>query len=175
MKQIFPWIEQEQAALDARSVANPNARDFALKHFLALLKWLRRVLLQDAAVLSSSYGSLSFLTFPPFNTATFQAFASSSVPTIHQAEEEARLQLQNLPDQLAHTFRGLVTSSTLELQRMCTLQSHQITELTQTLRSLTDLVKMQSASKKSRCRRTGKGLSDSFLFPFLLLILTCPF
>ena len=172
MRQIFPWIEQEQAALDARSVANPNARDFALKHFLALLKWLRRVLLQDAAVLSSSHSCDSslpfkFLAFAPFNTATFQTFASSSAAVIHQAAEEARLQLQNLPDQYAHAFRGLVTSATLEQQRISALQSHQIMELTQNVQRLTDLLNMQSASKKPRHRRTGnKGLSGFLSFPF---------
>jgi hypothetical protein len=169
MQQIFPWIEQEQAALDARSVANPNARDFALKHFLTLLRWLRRVLLQDAAVLSSSYGSLPFLAFLPFNTAAFQTFASSSTAIIHQADEEARLQLQNLPDQYAHTFKGLVTSSALEQQHISTLHNHQIMELTQTIQRLSNLVEMQSASKKSRRYRTSKGQYNIFSFLFSCL------
>ena len=164
LQQVFPWIEREQAALEARSVANPNARDFALKHFLALLKWLRLVLLQDMAVLSTSYPSLPILAFAPFNTASFRGFATSSAATIHRAAEEARLQLQNLPDMYAQTFRGLVASSALEQQRIFTKQSHQIRELTQTVEKLSELLDMQSASKRSRRHHRGKS---SFLPGYL--------
>ena len=160
MQQVFPWIEQEQAALDARSAANPNARDFALKHFLTLLKWLRLVLLQDMAVLSTSYSSLPLMAFAPFNTTSFRDFAASSAAIIHHAAEEARLQLQKLPDLYAQTFRGLVTSSTLEQQRIFTAQSHQIRELTETVEKMSELLNMQPALKRSQHRRKGK--SNSF-------------
>jgi hypothetical protein len=163
MQQVFPWIEKEQAALEARSAANPNARDFALQHFLALLKWLRRVLLQDVAVLST-HGSIPLFAFAPFNTATFHAFAASSAAVIHHATENARLQLQNLPDLYAQTFRGLVVSSTLEQQRIFLEQSSQIKELTQTVKELTNLLEMQSGSKKPRRCHTGKGQSDCNIF-----------
>jgi hypothetical protein len=163
--QVFPWIEQEQAALEARSAANPNTRDFALKHFLTLLLWLRRVLLQDAAILSTTHSSLPIFAYAPFNTAAFHAFAAGSAAIVRQAAEDARLQLQNLPDQYAHTFRGLVTSSTLEQQRIFAAQSHQIVELTHTVEKMTSLLEMQSGSKKSRRRRKGKdGQFNLFLF-----------
>lgn len=153
IRQLFPWIEQEQAALNARSAADPNARDFALKHFLTLLSWLRHVLLQDAAVLSTSHSSLQIFRYAPFNTAAFQSFASTSASVVAQAAEDARLQLQNLPDQYALTFRGLITSSAMEQQRVHAAQNRQIVELTQTVEKMAALLEMQSGSKKSRRRR----------------------
>lgn len=160
MQQVFPWIEEKQAALEARSTANPNARDFALKQFLTLLKWLRRVLLQDVAVLStSSYGTIPLFAFAPFNTAAFQTFASGSATVIQRAAEDARLQLQNLPDQFAHTFRGLLANHTLEQQRIITDQNRKIEDLTQIITNLVGLSEMQSASKKSQRRHTSRGQS----------------
>jgi hypothetical protein len=158
MQQVFPWIEKEQAALEARSAANSNARDFALKHFLTLLKWLRRVLLQDVAVLStSSHGFIPLFDFAPFNMAAFRTFAADSDTVIRRAAENARLQLQNLPDLYAHTFRGLVASSTLEQQRIFTAQSRQIEDLSQTVEQLVSLIEMQSASKNSRRHHISQG------------------
>ena len=62
LQQIFPWVEEQAAALEVRVKAlGRPAKDLALKQFLCLLVWLQQVLLQDAAVL---LWDLSISTFP---------------------------------------------------------------------------------------------------------------
>jgi Centromere DNA-binding protein complex CBF3 subunit, domain 2 len=169
LHQLFPWIEREQAALNARAAVNPNARDYALKHFLGLLSWFRLVLLQDAAVLSNSYGSLPIFGYPPFNTAKFHLFASTSMAVMAQAVADAKLALQNLPDQYAHTFQGLITNSNMEQQQIYAEQNRRIAMLTQTVEKMSALLEMQSGSKKAR-RHKGKGGQFGSLSLFLLFI-----
>jgi hypothetical protein len=41
LSDIFPWVEQQQAALEARASSSKLSRDIALKQFLRLLAWLR--------------------------------------------------------------------------------------------------------------------------------------
>ncbi len=61
---IFPWVEEEELALADRIVQfGKVAKDEALSYFLALLKYLRKVLIQDAAVLCSVYPSLPILYY----------------------------------------------------------------------------------------------------------------
>ena len=68
---IFPWVEDERAALDARQRENRRNKDIALEQFLGLLVWLRRVLVQDLAVLSSQYPGCAILKYAPFNALIF--------------------------------------------------------------------------------------------------------
>ena len=91
------------------------------------------MLLQDAAVLSTSYHGLSILHYPPFNTPAFYTFAKSSTAIIAQAEEDARLALHNLPQNIAHSFRGMVAGVTLEQQRVYAAQNQEIARLTETV------------------------------------------
>ena len=65
--QIFPWVKQQNAALQQQEAALGHAgRDIALKGFLRLLVWLRRVLIQDAAVLFTKDPTCPIFGFPPF-------------------------------------------------------------------------------------------------------------
>jgi hypothetical protein len=100
IKQIFPWVESEQAALNTRSQQDACSKDIALRQFLKLLLWLRVVLLQDAAVLYMQYPHCRIFSFRPFNTKPFWDFAASSVETMTHAEAEACLAYKNLPEHL---------------------------------------------------------------------------
>jgi hypothetical protein len=113
---IFPWVEVEQAALHARQAGDVRSSDIALRQFLRLLLWLRRVLLQDCAVLYSKYPSCGMFRYAPFNTFTFRDFATNSSAVIARAEEDARYALQNLPDNIVTSFRGLATDIKMDQQ-----------------------------------------------------------
>jgi hypothetical protein len=115
LAEVFPWIEKEQEALLARTRDNPRANDMALKQFLQLLIWLRRVLLQDAAVLFSHNSSYSIFQHSIFPTVAFHNFAASSQLVLRKAEEEARLSFENLPDRLVKGFRHSLTGFRMEL------------------------------------------------------------
>ena len=169
LQQIFPWIEQEKDALKARSDANLDAHDFALKHFLELLQWFRLVLLQDAAVLSTSYHGLSILHYPPFNTSAFYTFAKSSTATIAQAEEDAQLALHNLPQNIAHSFRGMVAGVTLEQQHIDAAQNQEIACLTETVQQMMGIIQMERGSKKRQCQKAQQGLTFILISNFILL------
>ena len=111
---VFPWVESEIEALRERRSVNRLAIDIALWQFLHLLIWLRLVLLQDAAVLYMQNPGCSVFKYAPFNTDAFQSFVASSVSQIEQAQEEARLTLQNLPENVACSIRGAVAGFSLE-------------------------------------------------------------
>ncbi|PPQ87750.1 hypothetical protein CVT24_003818, partial [Panaeolus cyanescens] len=104
---IFPWIEAEEKAYKHRLIAlakptNKNAgQDEALCYLLNLLRRLRTVLLQDAAVLYSEHPEAPIFKFSPFNSNDFQQFAASAAQIIRDANEHQRQYLQNLPTNIA--------------------------------------------------------------------------
>ena len=112
---IFPWIEEEQTALKERIARlGKVAKDEALMYFLALLKHLRMVLLQDAAVLSSKYPGIPLFQFLPLNSEAFKTFSASSAQIIEIAESEARENLKNLPQQYATSIQGFMKTALLK-------------------------------------------------------------
>jgi hypothetical protein len=114
---VFPWVEQEQAALLARTQCNLLANDIALKQFLRLLVWLRRVLLQDAAILFTENPASPIFQFSIFKTPAFRGFAASSKAIISDAEEKCRMALDKLPDHLVRTLRGVLSDTRMEQQQ----------------------------------------------------------
>ena len=134
LAKVFPWVEQKQAELLVRVQDNPLANDMALKQFLQLLLWLRRVLIQDAAVLFSHDSTYSIFQHSIFKTAAFHRFAvafnlcllrlkafyrfaATSQPIIAEAEEKARLALKNLPDTLVRTLRGILADTKIQQEQ----------------------------------------------------------
>lgn len=65
------------------------------------------------------YPECSIFKYAPFNTDAFWNFAACSVSQIEQAEEEAQLTLQNLPDHVARSFWGAVAGFSLEQKHEC--------------------------------------------------------
>lgn len=157
---MFPWVEQEQAALQLRADSDPRAKDIALKSFLGLLLWLRRVLLQDCAVLYSQYPNCAMFRFAPFNTLSFRTFAQTSAGVIARAEENARLALQNLPEHVAATFRGLATDIKLDQESQRVRSEARWTEMQDQLSTLTGLVgSMAGAKSAQRGKKAPRGIS----------------
>lgn len=54
--------------------------------------------------------------YTPFNTSAFRDFAANSSAVITRAEEDARYALQNLPNNIVTSFRGLVTDIKMDQQ-----------------------------------------------------------
>jgi Centromere DNA-binding protein complex CBF3 subunit, domain 2 len=117
LAEVFPWVEREQAALLVQTQNNPLANDMALRQFLQLLIWLRRVLIQDAAVLFSHDSSPHIFQHSIFHTAAFHNFAAASQLALITAEEEAQLAFKNLPDRFARSLRGTLTNFKMEWQQ----------------------------------------------------------
>jgi Centromere DNA-binding protein complex CBF3 subunit, domain 2 len=117
LAQVFPWVEREQAALLSRTRDNPLSNDMALKQFLRLLIWLRKVLLQDAAVLFTQDPTFPIFRYSIFQSTTFRAFAAASQLTLTDAEEKARLAFEHLPDHLIRSLRGVLADTRMEQQQ----------------------------------------------------------
>jgi hypothetical protein len=104
LKTVFPWIEEEQAALDSRvQCIGRCANDYALRNFLWVLLWFQRVLLQDAALIYHSHPSCKIFDFVPFNTLAFKHFSNSAPGLIANVEKEAAATLQGLPEHIVQT------------------------------------------------------------------------
>ena len=155
---LFPWAEEEQLALVRRQREHGLvASDIALEHFLKMLIWLRRVIVQDAAVLAIKYLSCQLFTHPPFNTPLFHSFVVGSSKTLHDAEDEARARLTILPDAIASSFRGIISNQTIQAKRDHGINQQAFADVNQRLNLLTSLV---SASMGSSTRK--KKVLDDF-------------
>ncbi|SJL08292.1 uncharacterized protein ARMOST_11655 [Armillaria ostoyae] len=98
---IFPWVEIEQAALESwKQQLGRKAED------------------PHAAVLYAKYPNCPLFDYYPFNTALFHSFAMSSIPSLNAAEQEGHHRLENLPEQISSSLRGIVTTFALENQKL---------------------------------------------------------
>ncbi|KAK7053517.1 hypothetical protein R3P38DRAFT_3254085 [Favolaschia claudopus] len=113
---LFPFVEPELDMLATRRGNKRQAEDYALTDFLKMLIWFRTVLVQDAALLYVAHPEAELWNYPPFHSPSFRNFARTSATAIKRAEEDASLQLKNLPHQIAETFRGMVTQLHVEQQ-----------------------------------------------------------
>ncbi|KAF8078428.1 hypothetical protein FPV67DRAFT_54136 [Lyophyllum atratum] len=115
---IFPWVEAENSALQDRQASHGrNGSDVALQKLLDLLARLRCIILQDAAVLFTKFPSYSLFRYAPFNTPLFRTFAATSPAIIDEAEQRARHQLSSIPDNLAQSLHGIITSNNLQQEQ----------------------------------------------------------
>ena len=161
ISQIFPWVEAEEAALDERERSHGRpGRDIALKGFLRLLKWFRRVLLQDAAVLFTLQPSCAIFGFSPFRSMLFHDFALKSVLLIQQANEDSRLALQHLPHQYAQSMQGFMLTTRLAQERA----SHQHSEQLAEMRLQISHLEMIATSHNTRHRGRGESLQCTVIF-----------
>ncbi|GBE83282.1 hypothetical protein SCP_0503300 [Sparassis crispa] len=150
LAQVFPWIEQEQAALKTRIQDNLLAQDYALCHFLRLMLWLRRVLLQDAAILCTMQPSAPVFAFAPFNTPAFHTFASQAMPAIREAEEQARMAYQNLPEHLICSLRGATTDVLMEQKRQHEESNRQMSDMSERILKMEGIIGMLLNSRSTR-------------------------
>jgi hypothetical protein len=164
---VFPWVEEEKGKLAQCQASSSKADDIALKQFLRLLVWLRRVLLQDCAILYRKYSSCAMFSFPPFNSLMFRQFASSAMSTVDQAEEEVRHALKNLPEHVVATFRGLATGIRMD-QHTQRLDSAACWDMFDScLDQVTGLLELLIGSKSFKGGQKAKdGLFSHLVFQF---------
>lgn len=103
---IFPWVEAEEALLEARTKMSSLNRDIALKQFFRVLRWFRTVIIQDCALLYNAYPACPLFRYAPFSSPSFRSFAATAAATISAAEENARLAFYNLPEHMARSMKG---------------------------------------------------------------------
>jgi hypothetical protein len=169
---VFPWVEQEQEALRSRARDNPLANDMALKQFLQLLIWLRKVLLQDAAVLFMQDPSCPIFRYSIFQSAAFRDFAVASQQALINAEKKARAAFERLPDHLIKSLQGILTNSRVEQQQDRENYQRQLSAMDARLDAVLQTV---VSTKSSRQRgRTGETFFKFVLFFGFLLILCSP-
>ncbi|KAJ3495160.1 hypothetical protein NMY22_g19973 [Coprinellus aureogranulatus] len=109
LEQIFPWVEEAEAAYQTRLAKLGNtAKDESLVNFLRVLRFFRRVLLQDIAVISYKNPNLkmTILEYAPFNTPCFDAFKERTGFVLQKAEAEFRERRDNLPDMIVQAISG---------------------------------------------------------------------
>ncbi|KAK7024129.1 hypothetical protein R3P38DRAFT_3270510 [Favolaschia claudopus] len=160
---IFPWVEEQLAALDARETSNRMARDIALRHFLGLLIWLRTVIVQDAAVLYVRHPTAAIFQYPPFNSSPFRNFATQSTAAIAKAEKEVALALEKLPQNIANTFNAAM--SRLAIDQEIERQTNQVyqDDLKSKLSVLQDLIEQGGSRPKKKRKTDGYSVSPPAL------------
>ncbi|RDB27704.1 hypothetical protein Hypma_003308 [Hypsizygus marmoreus] len=159
---IFPWVEGELDALKARhkAIGRP-ATDVALSRFLRLLQQLRRVILQDAAALSSDYPSCSIFKFPPFNTPRFSTFAAQANHSMQHAEEEARHRLTALPETVAASLRGIVTTNHIQQENIREEMRQENARFGIQLQSVDTMLRAHFLGSNSKRRKVAAGMAAS--------------
>lgn len=148
-------MESEQAALAARVQDNKYNRDIALIQFLKLLQWLRLVLFQDCALLYTEYPDCPLFRHAPFTYPSFIDFAARAAATIRNAEENARLAFNNLPDRMARTMQGYATELLMKQEQ----QYYDVSQQLQAMQAQASRFELMLSNQKGRNKRNGKMLS----------------
>ncbi|KAE8236563.1 hypothetical protein A4X03_0g9394, partial [Tilletia caries] len=105
-QQLWPRIEEVEAAIRQRHRTGGETDQAAL-NFLAMMKWLRIVLLQDAACLRPLYANLPLWSMAPFNTRAFEQFVSDLTTTISQSVSPIEVTITQLVPELDHALTEL--------------------------------------------------------------------
>ncbi|KAK6987922.1 hypothetical protein R3P38DRAFT_3227051 [Favolaschia claudopus] len=157
-EEIFPWIEDELAALISREHSNRLAKDIALRQFLSAMLWFRRILVQDLAVIFTQNPHALIFKYAPFNSPSFRDFAASSTAAINAAEETARLAFQNLPQHLVASLQGALATQKRQNYH------HEMASMRNELGQMKTLLELVAGTKRVK-RAHGnltEGLSDGF-------------
>ncbi|CAD6962168.1 unnamed protein product [Tilletia laevis] len=107
---IWPQIETSETAVRARH-ASGGQKDEAALAFLEVMRWLRVVLLQDAALLSTSFPSLPIWSVEPFTSEDFRTFRSELVSKIPDTPHPLEVTITELIPRLDHALADLRASS----------------------------------------------------------------
>jgi len=101
-RQIFPRLEEIEAMNNARPERD---QDIAVRCFMALLRWLRVVLLQDAVFLRRKYPTLNIWREPVFNNVMFENFARELLHEAEHGETPQYVRVSRAMPDLAHQLR----------------------------------------------------------------------
>ncbi|KAE8264110.1 hypothetical protein A4X09_0g7056 [Tilletia walkeri] len=111
---IFPWVEPSYKQIQARVLVGGKSDSAALE-FLTMLKFLRVVLLQDAAILQDQCPSPFLFSYAPFNTKAFSNYQTSLLTKINSTPTPFDMQLEQLMPTVGNALAGL--RSTVEKLR----------------------------------------------------------
>ncbi|CAD6889532.1 unnamed protein product [Tilletia caries] len=107
---LWPQAAREEAAVRARHASGGQVDQAAIS-FLDLLKWLRVVMLQDAALLSTAHPSLPLWSLPPFSSPDFDQFRRDLTTTIKETVNPIEVTISQLIPRLGHALADLRTAT----------------------------------------------------------------
>ncbi|KAF5370934.1 hypothetical protein D9615_009780 [Tricholomella constricta] len=167
---LFPWAESELVALDEHiRILGNIATDVTLRSFLNFLQILRRIILQDAAVLFAEFPDCPLWRQAPFNRTEFREFASTASVIIHCAEEEARHRLKYLPESIAASFRGMVMTSKMHQEQTREEICDDNARLSKKLQNIEERLGVILETSKGPKQRKRKQNSDAATTPLPLV------
>lgn len=139
------------------------AVDNTLASFLEVLLRLRRIILQDAACLSLKHpGCALFSKYAPFNTVQFATFATSAAATIEHTEQEARHQLSHLPEHIASSFQGAMTTNNIQQEQLRLEVQQQYAGVTSQLEAMGSLLHAVLLNSHSCQRKQLTSAGNSY-------------
>ncbi|KAI3607460.1 hypothetical protein WG66_004527 [Moniliophthora roreri] len=146
-----PEVEEEQRKYLKHICTDPvHQRDLALDGFLKLLLNLHCILLQDLAVMHATHPNFPIYQFAPFNSPEFLRFAEESQMTLAQAEEEARMQLQELVPDIVIWVKGFIESETAHNCSCQAEMQREIQDACSALHTVTQTLTVNLALKQKR-------------------------
>jgi hypothetical protein len=167
LRVIFPWVEEELQALVIREATNQYSTDISARKFLELLQYLRRVLLQDLALLHNNFPDSPLFSAPPFNTQVFHDYAKSAPSQVEEAECRSVQAMEDVPEYLAagvrNAMNGLAVTHASEASHSDARLSAMESSLAEVKQLLTEKGVGLPPSKR------GKGPEPS-CYPFYLLV-----
>jgi predicted nucleic acid-binding protein len=158
---LFPWVEDARRAYEKRASINAAAIDLALDSFLKAVVWFRSVLLQDLAVLKGKYPSAPIFSFHPFNTSSFETYASTLAEDVAEAEAAKGQEFSDLPasisDALSAAVAQVVGKMNEHFVKLSTIQL----QLREEQQDTTDAVLGLTVGKvRKRSREAGNTLEE---------------
>ncbi|KAE8212281.1 hypothetical protein CF327_g4070 [Tilletia walkeri] len=124
-RSLFPWVEAKEEDIKKR-LLHGGESDAAALEFLAMLKFMRVVLLQDMAMLQENHPSFPFFSTAPFNTTAFFTFQTALKEKIRNTPTPFEMSLESLMPAVCHALasvrtaveeiRMLISSATAELK-----------------------------------------------------------
>ena len=103
LRQIWPWVD---AAAQAYARGEIRPADLTGREFNGLLKELRLIFLQDAAVLQPTYPDLPFWRLPVFRAPEWHAFAEAVRHCQEVEEEPADVRIRAVVPTIAEAVHG---------------------------------------------------------------------
>lgn len=104
MKLVFPTLE----AAEQRYLSVPvSERHISGQAFINLLKWLRRVILQDAVLLQAAHPEHRIFKHPMFTSDLFRTFQSNANEIMESTVEPANMQIDQVLPGVMSAIQGL--------------------------------------------------------------------
>ncbi|KAE8238773.1 hypothetical protein A4X06_0g8631, partial [Tilletia controversa] len=107
---LWPQLDEAEASVRSRH-ATGGQKDEAALAFLEVMRWLWVVLLQDAALLSTSFPSLPIWSTEPFISEDFKTFRSELTTKIAETPHPLEVTITEIIPRLGHALADVRASS----------------------------------------------------------------